>query len=210
MYNNNISPQSPNNLIGIELIENIEIPITLGYIRNFRLNQNLLRNIIINLDENNNNYSNTNLSSILNRSFEEDTLKYKKVLHDSSYNILEKINYKLNKNYNNICPIYQTEFKINEIITRLPCNHCFVPDAIEKWLKEQKNICPVCRKEYHYKEIAKKNKENSEENNEENNEENYENIRNLEITSLSNFLTNFQNDIDEYIIQQTILDSIHE
>ena len=30
-------------------------------------------------------------------------------------------------------------------VIQLPCNHCFCPEAITKWLTKEKAICPVCR-----------------------------------------------------------------
>jgi len=43
------------------------------------------------------------------------------------------------------CPIFHTEFEVGEVVTELPCGHIFTPDGIEKWLKEEKAECPVCR-----------------------------------------------------------------
>ena len=44
------------------------------------------------------------------------------------------------------CIICQYEFKVNEILKVLPCKHCFHPDCIEEWLKNQK-LCPYCKGE---------------------------------------------------------------
>ena len=44
------------------------------------------------------------------------------------------------------CIICQYEFKVNEIVKVLPCKHCFHPDCIEEWLKNQK-FCPYCKGE---------------------------------------------------------------
>ena len=38
-------------------------------------------------------------------------------------------------------------------IIKLPCNHSFIPDAIEKWLKEENAICPICRYTLDSKEV---------------------------------------------------------
>lgn len=51
------------------------------------------------------------------------------------------------------CPIFHTEFEIGEEVTELPCGHIFSPDGIEKWLKEEKAECPVCRFKLTSKEI---------------------------------------------------------
>ena len=44
------------------------------------------------------------------------------------------------------CIICQYEFKANEMLKVLPCKHCFHPDCIEEWLKNQK-ACPYCKTE---------------------------------------------------------------
>ena len=41
-------------------------------------------------------------------------------------------------------------------IIKLPCDHCFIPEAIEKWVKEEKAICPVCRYTLDSKEVEDK------------------------------------------------------
>ena len=44
------------------------------------------------------------------------------------------------------CIICQYEFPVNEKVKVLPCKHCFHPDCIEEWLKNQK-VCPYCKSE---------------------------------------------------------------
>jgi len=83
--------------------------------------------------------------------------KYKKILSSEGEYDLEKIQYNSNNNYNNTCPIYQINFEENEEIIKLPCNHCFTPEAIIKWLKEEQALCPVCR--YELKSIEVKDQE---------------------------------------------------
>ena len=41
-------------------------------------------------------------------------------------------------------------------IIKLPCEHCFIPEAIVKWVKEEKAICPVCRYALDSKEVEDK------------------------------------------------------
>ena len=43
------------------------------------------------------------------------------------------------------CPIMHVPFENGDKITELPCGHIFDPDAIRKWLKDEKAECPVCR-----------------------------------------------------------------
>ena len=93
-------------------------------------------------------------NSIVN-SLEFSDKKYKKVISDNGKKELKKIQFKKNDdNYkNNICPIIQTEFDDNEIITQLPCKHCFNTEAITHWLEKEKAECPICRFELDYDEI---------------------------------------------------------
>ena len=44
------------------------------------------------------------------------------------------------------CIVCQYEFKNYEKVIVLPCKHCFHPDCIEEWLKNQK-VCPYCKSE---------------------------------------------------------------
>ena len=44
------------------------------------------------------------------------------------------------------CIICQYEFQYNEKVKVLPCKHCFHPECIEEWLKNQK-VCPYCKGE---------------------------------------------------------------
>ena len=53
------------------------------------------------------------------------------------------------------CPIFHTPFEINEEVTELPCGHIFSPEGIEKWLKEEKAECPVCRFKLTSREITR-------------------------------------------------------
>uniref|UniRef100_A0A6C0AZ73 RING-type domain-containing protein n=1 Tax=viral metagenome TaxID=1070528 RepID=A0A6C0AZ73_9ZZZZ len=98
---------------------------------------------------NSNTYSfNDSSTRILNRlllSTFYDKSKYKNVLSEKGNNDLKKIIYINNLGVNTICPIYQVEFIEGMEVIQLPCNHCFCPEAITKWLTKEKAICPVCR-----------------------------------------------------------------
>ena len=95
-------------------------------------------------------------NSIVN-SLEFSDKKYKKVISDNGKKELKKLQFKKNDdNYNyknDICPIIQTKFDDNEIITQLPCQHCFNTEAITRWLEKEKAECPICRFELDYDEI---------------------------------------------------------
>ena len=83
----------------------------------------------------------------------EQLPKFKKVLSDEGKKSLSIIRYKKSEATYHSCPILCTDFEENEEITRLPCNHCFDSNAIEKWLTEEKSECPICRLELHHNKV---------------------------------------------------------
>ena len=93
-----------------------------------------------------NNSTTTAFNRLLNTSF-YDKSKYKNILSEKGNNDLKRIVYAISDNLeiNTVCPIYQVEFNDGMEIIKLPCNHCFVPEAIQKWLNEENALCPVCR-----------------------------------------------------------------
>lgn len=44
------------------------------------------------------------------------------------------------------CSICHTEFAADEVVSQLPCEHCFHDSCIKPWLEVQ-NTCPICRAE---------------------------------------------------------------
>jgi len=105
----------------------------------------------------------SNLNSVLNNSFDNDKSIYKKVLSDKGKTQLHKCLFKDSSRTNNKCPIFQLEFTDEDEIIELPCKHCFIPEAIEKWLNEEQSICPVCRFELDSKEVKLDEKNNNSE-----------------------------------------------
>ena len=79
--------------------------------------------------------------------------RYKKVLSEEGESSLEKVAYNPEVHQNDRCPILHIEFEEGDEVTQLPCKHCFDSDAIEKWLKDEKAECPVCRLELKSKEV---------------------------------------------------------
>lgn len=61
----------------------------------------------------------------------------------------EIVNYKVLKFNDSIniktCPISLENFKQNEEIIKLECNHIFAKDNIIKWINNGNKTCPVCR-----------------------------------------------------------------
>jgi hypothetical protein len=104
-------------------------------------------------------------NQLLNSSL-HDKFTYKYILSDEGESQLKTIKFtkKINEN-NNInnssCPIMSTEFEENQNIIYLPCHHYFDPDAINKWVREEKAECPVCRFKLKSKEIKIDEKNNS-------------------------------------------------
>lgn len=178
-----------------QIIENIQ------NLNNFSLdNQRYTVNNII---------DSSNINNFINSTI-DDKNKYKKVIKDSELKKLETLLYNENTNTSNkCCPIYYLDFENNDKIIQLPCKHNFFPEAIEKWLKEESNLCPVCRYTFDYKEVIN----NQDNNNQINiidisNEENFDNIIN-EFTE--NFLINLNNtSYHEYQLQEILLDSYNQ
>lgn len=51
------------------------------------------------------------------------------------------------------CPIFHIPFEVGDDVLELPCGHIFTPDGINKWVKEEKAECPVCRFKLKSKEV---------------------------------------------------------
>lgn len=82
---------------------------------------------------------------ILSQSLYDESV-YKKKISEKGKTQLTHIRFdKDNKdNINTSCPIMQTDFEQEQYLIQLPCNHMFIPEAINRWLDE-KPECPVCR-----------------------------------------------------------------
>ena len=98
------------------------------------------------------NYITNTRNNVLTESFEEKS-KYKQVLSEEGIKQLNKLLYKDSSKTNSACPIYYIDFEDDSEVIELPCNHCFIPEAIEKWLKQEKNECPICRFKLKSKEV---------------------------------------------------------
>ena len=99
-------------------------------------------------------YPNNNfLENFINSTF-NDTKKYKKVIHTDELTKIKKRKFNASNDKNIICPIFMTNFTDDKEVAELPCGHIYVPEGIDKWLKEESNTCPVCRYEFEYMEIT--------------------------------------------------------
>ena len=95
-----------------------------------------------------NNYD--SLNNFINSTLNEKP-SYKNIASDEGLQQVEEIIYSNDLSVNNTCPIFFTNFQEGQIISRMPCNHCFDSLGLNTWLKES-NVCPVCRFELDYKE----------------------------------------------------------
>jgi len=101
------------------------------------------------------------VENLISQTLNQERL-YKNVISDEGKKDIKKIIYKPNNSYNTSCPISLVDFEEEQEVTVLPCNHCFFPEAIEKWLQEEKAECPVCRLKLSSKEVKCENLVNHE------------------------------------------------
>ena len=166
--------------------------------------QNYRDILIYNIDpsSNNNNFripNRNNINNIIENSF-SDKPKYKKVISDDGFKCLKKINFTNNNSKNNSCPIYYIDFEENQEVTILPCNHCFINEAIEKWLLEESHECPVCRYELSFNEVKiNKTREHDEDQQEYGDQQEYENQE--EYGDQQEYVNNFYNNIQNIVNQ---------
>jgi hypothetical protein len=95
-------------------------------------------------DVSNNDIENNIVNRVINESFREKS-KFKNVLSEEGEKQIKRVKYDADLHKNHICPIYHTEFTKDTIVSQLPCNHIFSPEGIDRWLKNENAICPVCR-----------------------------------------------------------------
>lgn len=107
-------------------------------------------------------YYDTNLiENILLQRESEDLIRrtldarpnHKNVLSECGEKELTKIKFNPEVHKQSSCPIMQMDFEPNEEITKLPCDHYFNTEAIERWLKKEKAECPICRCCLKHKEV---------------------------------------------------------
>jgi len=96
--------------------------------------------------------SSSRYNHILRASMRDNSI-YKKVLSETGESDLKLVKYELGKYSNDRCSIMHINFEEGDEITQLPCKHCFNTEAINRWLKEEKAECPICRQELNNKEV---------------------------------------------------------
>ena len=109
------------------------------------LMMNYLMSMILRRSENNYpNVDNMSYEELL--ALEERMGNVSKGLTKEQIDKLPKEKFVKKKYTDDKCIICQYEFKNYEKIIVLACKHCFHPDCIEEWLKNQK-VCPYCKSE---------------------------------------------------------------
>ena len=98
--------------------------------------------------------SNFNMNTILDNSL-HDVGGYINVISEEGSKKLKEVGFSENECINSKCPIFHIDFEEGEIVTLLPCNHAFSPDAIKKWLENEKAECPICRFKLPSKEVRR-------------------------------------------------------
>ena len=144
---------------------------------------------------NNDNDNDTELmNTVLNISMNDYMSKYKNIISEEGMTQLKYIKYTFNRNnnfYNKSCPIMMYDFEENQEIIQLPCNHCYDPVAIKKWVNEEKAECPVCRYKLKSKEIKI-------ECNNSNNSNYFDNYTNNELNEIRTYITDYLLEEQQY------------
>jgi len=160
---------------------------------------NLFYNIMMNIEDNiiafqENNQNQLTSNSIINQSLYESN-PIKMVISEEEKGKLATIKYKdaINKEQNTVCFITQDDFQEHDDIIQLPCNHCFMPDSIMRWLAEECAECPVCR--YKFDSVEKRVEINN--NNEEDWDDEIPELILNSFTSNNIFLNNFFNSLSD-------------
>ena len=111
------------------------------------LMMNYLMSMLMGLRQREENYPNVdNMSYEELLALEERMGNVNKGLTKEQIDKLPREKFSKSKYTDDKCIICQYEFKNYEKIIALSCKHCFHPDCIEEWLKNQK-LCPYCKSE---------------------------------------------------------------
>ena len=113
------------------------------------INNNININDIINDDLYNNiindNYIiNDNLYNILNDDLYNNIIIYY-INNSQDINEPEIVEYILDNDLPDVCPVCICDMKKVNCISCLPCEHNFHSQCINEWLQNYNNNCPLCR-----------------------------------------------------------------
>jgi hypothetical protein len=106
------------------------------------------------------------IQNILNQSM-NDSNPIKYVISEEEKSKLLPVRFKdiQCKDENTKCLITQEEFKDDDKVIQLPCNHCFIEECIMNWLTKEKGECPVCRYKFECIEVRDETQNEAEFNN---------------------------------------------
>ena len=106
----------------------------------------------------------TTLNGALNGALHNSFLEinpYKQVLSEEGKQQLRNVTFCADMK-NTHCPITLEEFNVGDDVIALPCEHVFNKESIQKWLTEEKSVCPLCRYELKSKLIKQPNEQPNE------------------------------------------------
>ena len=106
---------------------------------NNMMRNNMMRNDIINISED------ETIERAIEESLRTSRPVYKQTISEKGLSELNNDKYDSKHHLNETCPITLLDYSNNETeVLTMPCNHCFIPEAMELWL-EEKPECPICR-----------------------------------------------------------------
>ena len=111
--------------------------------------ENYLLSLMMSMREENNNANYPNPDNMTYEELlelEERMGNVSKGLTEEKIKSLPQEWFKKGKYLEDKCVVCQYEFKDGDKVKVLPCKHCFHPECIDEWLKNQK-VCPFCKKE---------------------------------------------------------------
>ena len=136
-------------------------------------------------------------NNLITRSFAEDTPKYKYILSEKGKSQIEFKKFNQQDFSDQLtCPITQDEFKNDQIVAQLPCQHIFEKEAIMTWVQKENASCPSCR--FKLDSIEEEIKKDP-----------VSNTR-ITITNLLNFIERQEQQREEEDIQRAIMASLND
>ena len=105
----------------------------------FEAVNNMITNEILNITED------ETIARAIDESLQTSRPVYKQRISEKGLSELKNEKFDSKHHLNETCPITLLDFSNNETeVLTMPCNHCFIPEAIKSWL-EEKPECPICR-----------------------------------------------------------------
>ena len=160
--------------------------------------------------------------NIINNVIQQSLLEpnpIKHILSEEGEKEVEVVKYKSMDYSMKKCPITLLEFKDDDMVTKLPCNHIFDSSGIMWWLKTEQASCPICRTKLTSKEISLSTHTNTNDISGNYNNNHHTNITTNPLTLFSNITIDLS--LNQQLLQpynrnynlqsfETLLDSIEE